>query len=217
MISIIIPTKNEPYIGELVSDINRIIAQKHEIIIVDKSSDQPKVSGARVIKQKSKGLGNAVLEGLKFSKGDVICMMDGDGSHDPKDLKKLIAKMPEYDIAIGSKLVKGGKTEDEFSRRIVSLVINVLSRTWLGLKQKDPSTGFMVIKRNTIEKIKLKPKGFKLVMEVLFKTKRFAKVAEVPITFHKRKAGESTVGWNMRGVKEFFRIISLIMDLRFGR
>jgi dolichol-phosphate mannosyltransferase len=218
MISIIIPTKNEPYIQELVDNINNVIRQDHEIIIVDKSSAVPKVKGASVYEQKSNGLGNAVLEGLGHSKGEIIVMMDGDGSHDPADLEKMLERIPEYDIAIGSKLVKGGRTEDDLSRRVVSRFIDAFTRTALGLKQKDPSTGFMAIKRSVIQKISLKPKGFKLVMEVLYKSKAFnAKVAEVPITFHKRKAGESTVGWNMRGVKEFFRIINLVIDLRLGR
>jgi dolichol-phosphate mannosyltransferase len=218
MISILIPTMNEPYIQELVNRINSVVRKKHEIIVIDKSSVTPKLCGAKVIRQRSSGLGNAVLEGLKASKGDVIAMMDGDGSHDPNDLKKLIGKIPRYDIAVGSKLVKGGKTEDEYSRRIVTFVIGNFARIVMGLDVKDSMTGFMVIKRNTFESVKLNPKGFKLVLEVLYKSKKTkAKVAEVPITFHKRVAGESKVGFNYKGLKEFARIINLILELRFEK
>ncbi|MFH8109369.1 MAG: glycosyltransferase, partial [Candidatus Aenigmatarchaeota archaeon] len=68
-VSIIIPTKEEPYIQELVNRIYKTLSGfDFEIIIVDKSKVTPKLKGARVIKQKSNGLGNAVLEGLKLAK-----------------------------------------------------------------------------------------------------------------------------------------------------
>ncbi|MFH1473781.1 MAG: glycosyltransferase [Candidatus Aenigmatarchaeota archaeon] len=214
MISILIPTKNEPLIQNLVNEINKTIKQKHEIIIIDKSRRNPKIRGAKVLRQKSDGLGNAFLEGFAKSKGNIIAVMDGDGSHDPDDLKKMLAKIPEYDIAIGSKLVVGGRTEDSFSRRIVTRVTNSIARTILGLNIRDLMTGFIVVKRSVLEKIKLRPKGYKFVLEIIYKSK--AKVVEVPITFHKREAGESKVGFNLKGIKEFSRIIILIFELRLG-
>jgi len=214
MISILIPTKNEPYIQTLVNEINKEIKQKHEIIIIDKSKKKHKLRGAKVIRQISDGLGNAILEGFKLSRGDIIATMDGDGSHDTKDLKKMLEKIPRYDIVIGSKLVKGGKTEDPFSRKIVTIGFSIITRLILGIKVKDSMTGFMVVKRKILEKIKLRPKGFKIVLEVIYKSK--AKIAEVPITFHKRKAGESKVGFNIKGLKEAFRIFNLIIKLKIG-
>jgi len=214
--SIIIPVREEPYINNLVKDIKKNI-NNCEIIIVDKSKIVPIFSekNVYVIKQRSNGLGNAILEGLNHSKGDVIATMDGDGSHDAADLKKMLEKIPEYDIAIGSKLVEGGRTEDTFSRRILTIVFDNLARLILGIKVKDPMTGFMVVKRGVLERIRLRPKGFKIVLEILFKSKA-AKVVEVPITFHKRKAGTSKVGFNVKGLKEVFRILRLIIELRLG-
>jgi len=217
--SLILPCKEEPYIYKLVQEIQEKI-KNHEIIIVDKSKVTPVFSdkNVTVVRQKSNGLGMAILEGLKVAKGEFIAVLDCDGSHDPDDLKKLLAKMPEYDIAIGSKLVKGGKTEDPFSRRIVTMLFDNLARFLLNIKLKDPMTGFMVIKRSVLENIELSPKGFKIVLEILYKSKATkSKVAEVPITFHKRKAGESKVGFNVKGLKEAFRILYLILELRFGR
>jgi dolichol-phosphate mannosyltransferase len=214
LLSILIPTKNEPLIQRLVNRTNKAIKRKHEILIIDKSSRKPKVRGANVIRQKSDGLGNAVLEGLALAKGDVIAVMDGDGSHDPEDLNKMLKKLPKYDIVIGSKLVAGGRTEDSISRRIVTRVTNSIARTILGLKIKDLMTGFIVVKRSVLERIKLKPKGYKFVLEIIYKSK--AKVAEIPITFHKREGGESKVGFNLKGIKEFSRIILLLLELRLG-
>jgi dolichol-phosphate mannosyltransferase len=216
--SLILPCKEEPYIYKLVQEIQKKI-KNHEIIIVDKSKIKPVFSykNVIVIDQKSSGIGMAFLEGLKIAKGEFIAVLDCDGSHDVNDLKRLLTKMPEYDIAIGSKLVKGGKTEDELSRRIVTRCFNLLARLILGIKVNDSMTGFMVVKKSVLEKIKLKPKGFKIVLEVLYKSKSInAKVAEVPITFHKRKSGESKVGFNIKGLKEAFRILKLMIELRKG-
>ena len=208
MLSILIPTKDEPLIQKLVYKINKTIKRKHEIIIIDKSSRKPRVRGAMVLRQKSEGLGNAIIEGIANAKGDVIAVMDGDGSHDPVDLAKMLKKLPRYDIAIGSKLVKGGKTEDDLSRRVVTKITNWIARTILGLKIMDLMTGFIVVKRSVLERITLRPRGYKFVLEIIYKSK--AKVAEVPITFHKREAGESKVGFNLKGIKEFSRIIILL-------
>ena len=93
LVSIIIPIKNEPYIDTLIYDIHHELKNiKHEIIVVDKSENRPNIKNAKLIVQKSDGLGKAFLEGLKESKGNIIVLMDGDGSHDPKDIRSLFRK-----------------------------------------------------------------------------------------------------------------------------
>jgi len=214
-VSIIIPTKNEPAIQDLVDEINREIRERHEIIIVDKSDVRPKIKGARVYTQKSDGLGNAVLEGLKASRGDPIVIMDGDGSHDPKDLANMLKKAKDYEIVMGSKFVPGGRASYSFSRLLVSRVFNTLARIILGIGVRDSMSGFAVIRRGVFKRIALRPKGFKIVIETVFKSK--ANVFEHPITFRERKAGKSKVGFNLRGLREAWRILSLLVNLRLGR
>lgn len=212
-ISIIIPTKNEPYIQELVRRIHEILSNfKYEIIIVDKSDVLPKVKGAKIIRQKSNGLGKAVLEGLKFAKGDVIVTMDGDGSHRPEDLPKLIEKIEEYDIAVGSKYVKGGKTKDKLHRILISRIYCFLASMILGLRIKDNMSGFAAVRREVYEKIKLNPLGFKINTELLFKAKKFSfRATEVPIIFEQRKLGKS------KGtLKEGLRTLRFILELKLG-
>ncbi|NIP40972.1 MAG: glycosyltransferase [Candidatus Aenigmarchaeota archaeon] len=214
-VSIIIPTKNEPSIQELVDEIGREIEQKHEIIIIDKSEKKPRVKGASVYAQKSDGLGNAVLEGLKVSMGNPIVIMDGDGSHDPKDLAKMLEKAKDFEIVMGSKFVPGGKAHYSFSRLLISKVFNTLARIILGINVRDSMSGFAVIRRGVFERIELRPRGFKIVLETLYKSK--ANVFEYPITFRERMGGESKVGFNLRGLKEAWRILSLLVNLRMGR
>ena len=214
-VSIIIPIKDELAIQELIDEIDDVIKQNHEIIIIDKSEVLPKVEGAKVFAQKSSGLGNAFVEGLAHANGDLIALMDGDGSHRPEDLAKILDEMGSYDIAIGSKLIMGGGSNDTIGRRMVTLAFAWLTRFILWISVKDPMTGFMVVKREVFNRITLKPRGFKIVIETIYKSR--AKVKEVPIFFRERKAGTSKAGFNMRGIKEMLRIIRLLLELKLGR
>jgi len=212
-VSIIIPIKNEPHIDELVKNINRVLPKiKHEIIIVDKSDKPPKIKDAKLVIQKSDGLGNAVIEGLKSSTGDVIITMDGDGSHRPEDLPELIEKTKNFDIVIGSKYVTDGRTEDKLYRIIISKIFCTSVSFFLGLNVKDNMSGFGAVRRKVYEKIKPNPRGFKINMELLYKAKKFRfKATEVPILFLKRRFGKS------KGtLREGFRTIRFILELKLG-
>jgi len=57
MISILIPTKNEPLINDLIEELHKQIKQHHEIVVVDKSDKSPFIKNARYVRQKSDGLG----------------------------------------------------------------------------------------------------------------------------------------------------------------
>jgi dolichol-phosphate mannosyltransferase len=212
-VSIIIPTKNEPHVQELVDKIHRVISNlDHEIIVVDKSDVAPKLKGAKVIRQKSNGLGKAFLEGLKLVKGEIVVLMDGDGSHRPEDLPKLIEKTKNYDIVIGSRYVKGGKTKDKFYRILVSRFYCFLTSLVLGLKIKDNMSGFAAVRAEVYEKIKLNPIGFKINTELLYKAKKLdLKITEVPIIFEKRRFGKS------KGtLKEGLKTLNFILKLRLA-
>jgi len=215
LVSIIVPIKDEPAIQELIDEIGKIIKQNHEIIIVDKSKAMPNISDARIISQRSNGLGNAFVEGLNAAKGDIIALMDGDGSHRPEDLNNLLSKIGEYDISLGSKIIEGGHSNDTLGRKVVTLAFSRLTRLILWVDIKDPMTGFMVAKRSVFRDLTLKPSGFKIVIEIVYKSG--AKMVEVPILFRKRLAGSSKAGFNANGLYEAFSIIKLIIELRWGR
>lgn len=214
-LSIIIPTKDEPAIQELIDEINKTIKQNHEIIIVDKSKVQPQVKGAKIIRQRSDGLGNAFIEGLSYAKGNIIALMDGDGSHRPEDLINMLSETEKYELVLGSKLIKGGHNDDSLGRRMVTLAFAWFTRLILWVDIKDPMTGFMVAKKDIFNKIELKPRGFKIVIELVYKSR--AKVTEVPISFREREAGFSKAGFNVCGIKEISRIIILLLELKLGR
>jgi dolichol-phosphate mannosyltransferase len=218
MLSVIIPVKDEPLIRELVYELNTELDCAHEIIIVDKSSvSLSDVHGASIIKQKTNGLGNAFLEGFSASKGDIVALMDGDRSHDPKDLAKMARCVGHADIVVGSKRVAGSDDHDHWTRKLTSTSLSAIIGIFLGIPVRDATSGFMVAKRSVIESVKLKPIGYKIVMELLYRTKgRKLNVMEYPITFSRRAAGKSKVGFNGSGLKEIFNIFALAIGLRLG-
>jgi glycosyltransferase involved in cell wall biosynthesis len=218
MLSVIIPIKNEPLIAELVRDIDSDITEPHETIIVDESSEPlGPVKGATVKRQVSSGLGNAFLEGLSAAKGDIIALMDGDFSHDPKDLALMVRRIGNADLVVGSKRLPGAKTNDDFSRDIVSVATSRFLRLFLGLPVKDATSGFLVAKRSVIESLTLRPRGYKIVAEILYKSKKNgAVVEEFPIIFRKRRAGRSKVGFGLCGIRELLNLVVFAAELRLG-
>lgn len=217
-VSVIIPIKNEPYISTLVSEINKeLVSYDHEVIVVDESSEPVHLNNAKVIRQKSHGLGNAFVEGLSQSRGKYIVLMDGDGQHRPQDIKKLLSALSKYDFVIGSKLIEGGRAFYSKDRFIITKLVNKFASTVLGLHVKDSMSGFAAMKRNAISRIILNPLGYKIVLEAAYKLKQKGfSVGEVPIIFLKRQKGESKMGYNLKGIAEIFRIFRLVLELKTG-
>lgn len=214
MISVIVPTKDEPAIGELVNGIHEALMEvEHEVIIVDKSDLPPSIDSAVVVRQESSGLGKAILEGFKHATGNVITTMNGDFSHDPRDLPRMLAMIAKYDIVVGSRFAPGARFAGTVFRRLVSRTYRLLAKCVLGLTAADPLSGFWAARREVLSTINLNPMGFKMIMEILYKAKNSSfTIVEVPITFGKRQAGKSKAG-----VGEAIRTLLFMVKLRMGR
>jgi dolichol-phosphate mannosyltransferase len=210
-VSIVIPSWNEPLLGKLAKEIDKELKNtKHEIIIVEKGDVLPEVNGARVYKQRSNGLGNAVIEGVAKSSGDVIVTMDGDFSHDPKDIPRLLDDLESHDIVIGSRFIGGGITTDALHRRIIAKSFRPFSSIVLNIGVKDSMSGFAAIRKEVYDSIALNPLGYKINLEIMYKAKQKGfTIGEVPIVFRERKQGESKAG-----LKEVLRIFRLVFRLR---
>ena len=212
-ISVLVPTKNEPLINKLIEEIHRVLKKfRHEIIVIDKSDVKPEIKNAKLVIQKSDGLGNAILEGLSYASGNIIVTMDGDFSHNPNDIPGLIKKIDDYDIVIGSRFIPGGKTEDKIYRKFVSFLSRKFTSFILDLNVEDSMSGFVAVRKNVYENLKLNPIGFKINMEIMFKAKKKNYTfCEAPISFYRRKTGKTKAG-----LKEAFRLFRYIFGLKLG-
>src|SRR5665647_1987212 len=103
MVSVIIPTLNEAgNIREALSTIERELAYPKEIIVVDGNSTDGtleivKDSNCRLIIEPRRGYGVALRTGMKHAKGDVVVMVDGDGTYEVKHVNRLLQRMVETD------------------------------------------------------------------------------------------------------------------------
>ena len=206
-VSIVVPTDNErDNVQPLCDGIREALNTEwdYEVIIVDDNSpdgtseavrqiaaDDPRV---RLLQRPGKlGLGTAVTDGFSLAGGGYWVMMDADLSHRPQDLPKLLVALSDADIVVGSRYIDGGGVVNwPLRRRIASRGASAVGRVIVGLRVRDLTSGFGGFRRRWMEPLlpSLNPKGFKLLLEILAKS-RGARVTEVPITFVDRQSGKS--------------------------
>ena len=147
------------------------------------------------------GLGSATIAGFRHALDnnyEVVATLDADWSHDPQYLPELVAATAHADVAIGSRYVAGGTIEGwPAHRRVMSRVVNRLSRVMLRLPIHDTSGAFRayrVAKLRTIKMDNLRATGYAYLEEILWHlAQQNATFAEVPITFRERRAGHSKI------------------------
>jgi dolichol-phosphate mannosyltransferase len=145
------------------------------------------------------GLGRAYVDGFHHALAegaDLVLEMDCDFSHDPRDLPRLIAAVEAgADLALGSRYVEGGGTENwGFVRRLISRGASIYTRVLL-MPIHDATGGFKCFRRTVLESIDLESidaAGYVFQIETTYRALRKGfRVVEVPIRFVDRTAGES--------------------------
>jgi dolichol-phosphate mannosyltransferase len=146
------------------------------------------------------GLGTAYIHGFKWAleRGyDHICEMDADFSHNPADLKRLVAACKAgADVAIGSRYVKGGSIENwPLDRHVYSRGGSLYTRMVTWIPVKDATAGFVCYRREVLDAINLEQirfVGYAFQIEMKFAAWKLGfKLVEVPIIFIDRKVGVS--------------------------
>ena len=230
-ISIVIPAYNEKKcIGNTLEKIESYFKRKNlnfEIIVVDDGSKDntekvvrkfmkiyPEI---RLIKHsKNKGKGGAVKTGVLASKGDLILFSDADLSTPIEEFEKLKKAIDQgYDIAIGSRGVKGAKVEvkQNLIRRLIGIAGSYLIRSIVTNKFKDTQCGFKMFKKDCGKKLfeNLKINGFAFDIEILYKAiKKNYNVKEVPVVW--RNSPESKVNI----IKDPLKVLIDLLRIRTG-
>lgn len=224
-VSIVVPTYNErDNVKNLCHGIDNSLTPgwDYEIIIVDDGSPDgtglvvkelcQADSRIKLIERPCKlGLGSAVVAGFNIAVGDYLVMMDADMSHRPEDLPNLLDTLSDCDIVVGSRYIPSGQVKNwPVWRRVVSIGASAIGRLIVGLDVRDLTSGFGAFKRDHLIGLlpSLSPKGFKLLLEILGKS-RGATIKECPITFEDRKFGKSKAS-----ALEFLQFLKLCFRLR---
>ena len=209
---VIIPTYNESEnISAILNAIFGLDKDYHVLVVDDNSPDgtasivkslQRQYPNQLFLEQRAekRGLGTAYIHGFKWAidKGyRYIFEMDADFSHNPQDLERLYAACRlGADVAIGSRYVKGGKTENwDWDRNILSKGGALYTRLITWMPVKDPTAGFICYKKAVLETINLDEinfVGYAFQIEMKFAAWKLGfKIVEVSITFIDRKFGSS--------------------------
>ncbi len=207
---VIIPTYNEA--ENIPRIIPEILKQDDgiEVLIVDDGSPdgtativkdfQKNNARIHLIERSGKqGLGTAYVAGFHYALThgfEFVFEMDADFSHDPKDLPRLLEKIDECDIVIGSRYISGVNVVNwPMKRLILSYCANLYTRCITGMPIHDATAGFKCYRRKVLESLKLdaiKSNGYSFQIETNFKAWiRGFKICEIPIIFNDRRAGVS--------------------------
>jgi len=231
-LTIIPPTFNEKgNVSPLLNEIEKIFKNQqvdYEVLFVDDSGDEtPEVIKKEIQKRKNMkirmihrpkkrrtGLATAFIEGFEDAKGEYLCCIDSDLQHPPSAILKLYNKAIEdkAEIVFGTRYTKGGSAEGLGSlktfygiyRRAVSMGLKYFTQIiFIPTRQtSDPLGGLFLLKKSILKGAKLYPRGFKISVEVLMRTKH-NKVSEVPYKFLTRENDDSKA--TMKQGMEFFK------------
>ena len=209
---VVIPTYNEKEnIRSIITTVLNLPSDFHILVIDDGSPDGTanivkemilSFSDRLFIEERSGklGLGTAYIHGFKWAlknEYDYIIEMDADFSHNPNDLDRLVQACEQgADVAVGSRYIKGGATENwPLDRLIYSKGGSAYTRIITGLPVKDPTAGFVCYKNAVLAAMNLDNInfiGYAFQIEMKFAAWRLGfKIKEVPILFIDRKIGVS--------------------------
>lgn len=230
-LSIVVPTFNEaPNVQELVRRVTAAVqGMEAEIVFVDDSTDATpdvirRVAASaslpiRVIHRDKRtgGLGGAVVEGIAAAAYDACLVMDGDLQHPPEEISALCQRFAvgDVDVVVASRYMGGGTARGlaDRTRVMVSKVSTAVTRSMFPIRLKgvtDPMTGYFLVDRRAIDYAELKPRGFKILLEIL--ARKSLRVAEVPFVFADRHAGESKASF-----RQGIHFLTQLTALRFGK
>jgi len=213
-LSIVLPTFNEAQNIEpmtwAVSEVLERSQIAYELIVVDDDSPDgtwrlalsltASLPRLRVMRRANeRGLATAVIRGWQASRGDVLGVIDADLQHPTEIIPKLWSQIESgADLAVGSRRVQGGGVSNwSLRRRLISRTaesIGLLVLPEVVGRLADPMSGYLLVRRDRLVDVTLKPRGYKILIEILGRCE-IGKIAEVGYVFQERMGNQSKLTW----------------------
>ena len=157
-LSVVVPVYNgEDVVTDFLEELKKVLRQvktKSEIIVIDDASKDrtfnklKSVRGIKVIRHPyNKGYGAALKTGTRASKGKYVLFIDGDGEHDPKNIKKMVKHIGKYDMIVGARTIGHSKLRT-IAKKILTSFANYLS----DVKIPDLNSGLRATRRELLMK-----------------------------------------------------------------
>lgn len=209
-VSVVIPTLNES--ASLPDVLRRLPDAIAEIIIVDGLSTDGTIDvalnccpDAKIVLQSVRGKGAALRAGLEAATGDIVVLMDADGSTNPDEIPRFVeALVRGADFAKGSRFLPGGGSNDMPPlRRYGNAVLVALTNILFGTKYTDITYGYNAVWRDRRGALALEIDGWAMEIVGNIRAARAGLiVVEVPSFEEPRSAGEAklqtfSAGWTI--------------------
>jgi dolichol-phosphate mannosyltransferase len=205
-LTVIIPTFNEEAnIRKIVSEVDEVLSKSSlngEILVVDDNSPDGTIGIVNELKKTKKnlnlivrpadrGLSQSVADGFVHASSDIFVVIDADLSHPPALIPVMYYGIKAgNDIVIGSRYMEGGGIKKwPIKRRLISLGATFIGRL-LFPDITDPVSGFFAVRKSVVAQAQLKPRGYKILLEVLGKGV-WENDKEIPFEFSDRQIGAS--------------------------
>src|SRR3954453_10301252 len=232
LVSVVVPTRNEEgNVGPLCARLEMVLPDEElEVIFVDDSDDgtadevrRVAATAARPIRlvqrppeRRGDGLGGAVVEGMRLARGAWVCVMDGDLQHPPELVERMLgqARTGGLDLVVASRYDATGDSRALGRARTAALWLCTRAARMLFPGRlravSDPMSGFFLVLRDAVDLDRLRPRGFKILVEIIARTPGL-RVGEVGFHFGRRLSGESKAG-----AREAVRLGRQLLSARVG-
>ncbi len=221
LVSAVIPALNEA--PNLPFVLPRIPSWVDEVILVDgRSTDstletaQALYPGIQIVHQSDRGKGAALRAGFQAATGDIIVMLDADGSTDPDEMAAFVgALVAGADFVKGTRFAQGAGTADmSLLRQIGNRSFVLLVRLLFGGRCSDLCYGYMAFWKRVLPSLDLDSNGFEIETQLSVQALRAGlKVVEVSSYEHRRIHGKS----NLRTLPDGWRVLKTIIHERVKR
>ena len=216
MVSVVIPTLNEAgNIRETVQTIDRSLRYPKEIIVVDgDSTDGTKeiikyIDYCRIIIEPVRGYGLALRTGIKHAKGDIVVMVDGDGTYEVSHINRLLLTMVKNnaEMCLATRMFDPDKAMgfmNFVANKVITMCYNFVYQQFLS----DTQSGFRAISRSAIEKVDLDQDDMAFATEMLVQfAKKGFRMIEMKSIYKPRKYGRSKLRRVKSGIEIFTTLV----------
>jgi len=217
-ISVVVPARNEA--PNLVHVLPHIPSSVDEVILVDGHSTDDTIAVAqqllptiKIIEQTGKGKGNALRLGFAACSGDIIVMLDADGSADPCEIPRFVeALVNGSDFAKGSRYIEGGGSHDlTWLRGLGNYGLSALVNVLFGTRFSDLCYGYNAFWRYCLEHVEIDCDGFEVETLINIRMHKASfKIVEVPSFEQPRIYGLS----NLNAFRDGWRVLNTIVKER---